>query len=365
MNHLPASFSTASVLSHLSHRRHTRAMASSECQLHINSLPDGILQEVFCYLSLTDRKTAALVCSLWEQEAFSAGLLANVRLCMTNTCGEAFLEVLRNSWRPYRNVVVCDMRLCGTVLCEFVMALLDIFGTTIEEFIMKNACTAAQVKGFAERMPNLRKMVIFVRESEKLSVEPLEFPVLRRLHEVSVWIKRDHGVKSCQLDMLRMAPNVQQLRIQYRFHDEKMFDLLERCANQLRSLHLFAYCYPFPIHTLRFENLIVLKLQGVPQLRNFHRLSHMLRGMRKLKAIHLDYRISTTTLAVVCNSCPKLETLDIRADGLEAGSFDYLSDTPHLQVIIVDLDLDLCMLNNYIFVGVYGAVSPHWIIGTG
>ncbi|XP_029732148.1 uncharacterized protein LOC109408813 [Aedes albopictus] len=307
-------------------------MASSDCHLHINSLSNYVLREIFSYLPLKDRKTAALVCRLWEQEAFSVPLLANVQLCINfKNHREAIQEVMQNCARCYRNVAVWYMYPDSFTT---IVGILDKFGTTIERFTMNDRCTAAQLKELAERMPNLKRMTTGVIVMQDLPNEPLEFPVLSRLHDVGVRFWQDDVLESDQFDVLRMAPNMQRLSISSHAYSKnvRVFEVLERCSNQLRSLYLYMCCDVFPSKELRFEKLAVLKLRLQPYNNNGYRLYQLFQGLKELKAVHLGFIITKSTLAAICHSCPKLETLDIRTDGFEGGALKCLHNLPNLQI---------------------------------
>ncbi|XP_062715849.1 uncharacterized protein LOC134291738 [Aedes albopictus] len=308
-------------------------MASSGCDQNINNLPDGILQEIFSYLHVEDRKTAALVCRLWEKEAFSARLLANVLLRIFHTNCPIKLKVLQNSTRKYRNVRICDNHRCEDTF-EFIVAVLDKFGTTIEGFTINGPHTTAQLKVFANMIPYLKRLKIFVMFS---GTRQNELPVLGMLHEMHVTFSSQED-----LDVLRIAPNVQRLSLINYGHNIRVYEVLELRANQLRSLDLYISDL-YSIDKLRFEKLEVLKLRLL--LSNefeSHRLHNLFKGLRELKAAHLGFSISESTLAVLCSSCPKLNTLEIRAKNLTVDSFKYLNKLKNLQVFMVkDLDMRL------------------------
>lgn len=331
-------------------------MASSDSEQHINSLPNYVLQEIFSYLPLDDRKTVSKVCRRWGQEAFAFRLLANVRLRIS--CHKMFswtttVSVLRNSSREYRNIAftVCGAGMCSNVEYAFIVDVLDQMGTTIEAFTMKRGCSATQLKGFADRMPNLKRMTVYVAEPEMLPVERVEFPVLKCLLALDMEVGKDDIIKCDQFDVLRMAPNLQRLSVVFSGCNEhvRAFEMLKAYEYQLRLLDLSFCFYPLPIDKLRFENLEVLKLRELPQRLNGDALHLMLRGLRELKAAHLGFSITKPTLEVICNSCPKLTTLDIRADGLEVGSFKYLSDLQNLQVMMIEPKCIVRIVTSYVF----------------
>lgn len=312
--------------------------ATSECHQHINSLPIGVLQEIFSYLPLEDRKTAALMCRLWEHEAFSVRLLANVRLRLHHCENPTILKVLQNSSRMYRNIRVCDNLAWGDVLFEFIVTVLDKYGPAIEEFIMAGPCMAAQLKAFVGRMPNLKKLVAFVRVDIALQLEPLKFPILSMLHDVDLEYYGRVCPLSVQYDILDMSPNVQRLTISNNCNDMEMSEILKRYACQLRSLHVTSCFHMFSTDELRFENLVVLKVRVLSHNTDGDRMYHLFRGLRELKAAHLDFFITRATMTAVCDSCPKLETLEINATCLEGELYNYLLKLPNLRVIIIKLN---------------------------
>nr|XP_029731971.1 uncharacterized protein LOC115268091 [Aedes albopictus] len=299
-------------------------------QEHINNLPNGIHQEIFSYLPLEDRKTAALVCRLWEQEAFSVRLLTNVQLCVTCQLMKSWattISVLRNSTRKYRNVIfrLCDGDICSHVEYPLIVDVLNQFGSTIEGFVMKHGCSANRLKRFADRMPNLKSMTAYVTELENLRDEPIKFP-------------EDNILKNQQFDMLRVAPNLQQLRIFFISSKEhvRALEMLKAYANQLKMLDLRVLYAWLPIDELRLEKMEILKLQGGSREFEVHRLHRLLKRLRELKAVHLGINIYQSTLEVISSSCPKLNTLDIRSDYLEVGALKHLNNMPNLQTFMVN-----------------------------
>lgn len=310
-------------------------MASSDCDDHINKLPDGILPEIFSYLPLTDRKTASLVCRLWGQEAFSARVLADVEFVLTYLNQATVLELLRNSTRLYRNVIVYEM---FTDSFKLVVGFLDKFGTTIEGFNLNDSeAKPAQLKAYADMMPNLKRLTTFMTKMEKIPNEPLVFPVLSWLHEVHVRFWTDEALNRYQFDVLRMAPNLQRLHLASTDSNGnvRMFEVLKGCSNQLKSLKLCIFSIEYPRCKLRFDNLEVFKLRG--QIDDVDRLLQLFQGLSELKVLHLNVMIKKSELETICNRCTKLEIMNIETDMLENGSLIYLCNLPNLQVIMIKL----------------------------
>ncbi|EAT43573.1 AAEL005005-PA [Aedes aegypti] len=310
---------------------------------HINNLPDGLLLEIFTYLPLIDRKTASQVCRLWDQEAFSARLMTSVRLrisCTMLNSKARSLELLRNSSRPYRNIMItlCGSGACNDIQYEFIVTVLDLFGKSIESFTMIRGCSAAQFKDFVVRMPGLKHVTAYVTEPDKRPVESLVFPVLGKLREVDLEINNDDVLESGQLDVLGMAPNVTQLGITFDKCDEpvQVIDLLEVCAEQLTSLDLFVPHDRIPIDELQLGKLEVLKLRGRAFSYDNNKLYLLFKGLPALKEVHLDFVVTESALRIVCSNCPKLEKLDIKTDILQEKSFKCLETLSNLQVLIVN-----------------------------
>ncbi|XP_019560394.2 uncharacterized protein LOC109429013 [Aedes albopictus] len=318
-------------------------MASFDWDLtFLNNLPNAVLREIFRYLPVEDRKTASLICRHWEQEAFSVELLADVRLCLSHHTlnnSAKTLFVLCNSWRKYRNVVfrLAPFGMCSYFQYTFIVQLLDMFGQ-IEEFTLRKDCSAELLKEFLNRMPRLKRLTVCLKAPQECSIERLEFPVMHKLREMDISIREDTTLKNQQFDMLRVAPNVQRLRLYFSDPIEhvRAMEMLKAYANQLKMLDLSVLYAWLPIDELQLEKLEILKLQEGSRELEVHRLHRLLERLRELKAVHLGFKISQSTLEVISSSCPKLNTLDIRSDYLEVGALKHLNNMPNLQIFMVN-----------------------------
>ncbi|XP_065088062.1 uncharacterized protein LOC135709604 [Ochlerotatus camptorhynchus] len=311
--------------------------------LHINNLPDGILRDILDYLPLDDRKSASLVCRLWDQEVFSTRLLTTVRLrvsCIMMNHKEKSLEVLQNSCRSYRNLLIslCGSGACSDIQFAFIVDVLDKFGSTVEGFTMIRGCSSVQLRDFVTRMPNLKHLTTYVTEADNRSTERLEFPVLTKLFDFDVEINSDDVFKRGQFAVQQMAPNVELLSLTFDKCDdpEWVFKVLKGYAGQLRSVDIFTPHNRIPIDELQFRRLQVLKLRGRAYSYGDAKLRKLFHGLPLLREAYLDFVISRSMLEIICKNCPQLMTLDIRTESLEERSFQCFEELTNLQVIIVN-----------------------------
>lgn len=256
---------------------------------HISTLPNEITESIMEYLPLKDRKSASLVCRLWNQEAFSRRLQSTVQLKIRSNVDSRSLEVLQNSIRSYRNLCVGirnHSEFDSPQQFQAIKAALDSVASGVERLTKWSYSTLTQLKELITVMPNLKHLTVLVHPVR--GTHNVKLPSLKKLSSLEIVI-----------NPRPIAGN-----------GKKVFPKLQ--VQQLRALK---------ITTFIFDNT---ELNG---------LFHQVLPLRELR---LDCYISRKMLEGICRNCPLLIILGIlRAHHLETGSFQCFEKLTDLQVSLL------------------------------
>ncbi|KXJ77995.1 hypothetical protein RP20_CCG005940 [Aedes albopictus] len=110
---------------------HVRAWQEGQ-RLHINDLPDEMIQAITKYLPIGDRKNLSMVSSLWNGHAFSDANMDYVRLRIKGSAHEhRHRPSLYRSERRYRHLVYSSRNPLNEIDFDMTMYTLMVLGSEI------------------------------------------------------------------------------------------------------------------------------------------------------------------------------------------------------------------------------------------
>ncbi|XP_062540209.1 uncharacterized protein LOC134208162 [Armigeres subalbatus] len=264
------------------------------------NFPLELLDRIFAYLPLSDRKTASLVCRAWNELAFNR-YLSNVVLNVT------FDRQL--VMRKYSSMVLRQYRHVSFSHCNYDMLIdfLDMFGTYLETFHSRGCLIEEQLSKVITRTPNLRHIAVNLTDS--MRTDPgLIFPAVDHLTQLSAHFDNCSGAA-------------------------EWVKLLRQLAPQLTHLELTATNNVIPIEELRFPKVEVLKLGGHVCVTWDSKLQKFFSSFKLLKDVKLEFNISQAVLDVLTGGNPGIEMLHFSYDVLYPDSLRLLSRLKQLRAL--------------------------------
>ncbi|XP_062550367.1 uncharacterized protein LOC134215129 [Armigeres subalbatus] len=293
----------------------------------LTDFPVELLEHIISFLPLSDRKSASLVCRLWNEVAFSRRFLRNVALKLTKSRRRCQCNHLQRSIRRYRNVFISF----GWVTCceyDFVMIteVLDRFGEGLDSFHCMTNLTEEQLWTVMSRAPNLQQLVVGW-DDKAVNQLGLNFPVLKHLTDLG---SLGNVLKIPSLNV----PKLVHLSANFtkRTDAEASMAALHRLGQQLKSLELFSTEYFIPISKLQFPNVRVLKLKGnICEAASDCALGRFFAGFRILKEAKLYFDVKVSVLEIITKTHPEIEKLHFENFPLKLHSFRLLSQLSYLK----------------------------------
>ncbi|XP_062711005.1 uncharacterized protein LOC115267150 [Aedes albopictus] len=302
--------------------------------LSLNDLPVEVLEHIFSYLPLSDRKAVSLVCQVWNEIVFSRRFMKSVALNVIMDWEQSQVHYLRASTRRYRRVFVF---LGPETCCEFdftvIIEILDLFGNDLESFHCMSGFTEEQLWKVMIRAPNLQQLIVGV-DAESLKHER-SFPVLGRLQDLGSLV---NVLQIRGLDM----PKLTQLSANFTTASDALgsIDLLRRLTPQLRNLELFSMEYYFSIDELRCPKVEVLKLAGQICAGNDRAVRSFFGGFQCLRDVRLEFNVTDRILDAITQTCPRIENLHFKSDLLSSDTFQLLERLKSLKTLSIMGSID-------------------------
>lgn len=288
----------------------------------IDDLPEEVVEHIFSFLPVPDRKSASLVCTKWEKLAFCHRLLRNVTLKVQLRLK---CHVLRKSNRRYRNLTIDSLdRLVGSEF-ENLLEILDRFAD-VECFVYLGNLESKHLCMVLNRLPKLQQMMVgrMIREwcpangcriSEQLQATGTLNNVL-------------------QTERL-VVPNLTQLSISFTNSDDGMdtFPILLRLAPQLKNVDLYSTDYCIPLEQLQFPKAEVLKIGGsLCNTDNDCNLRTFFTGFKLLKEVTLESTVKEIALDVLTEACPEIEIFKFEVSSYDPAPIHLLGRLKCLKV---------------------------------
>ncbi|KXJ71496.1 hypothetical protein RP20_CCG020396 [Aedes albopictus] len=299
----------------------------------LKNLPLEVLEQIFSYLPLCDRKSVSLVCRSWNNIVFSRRFLKDVTLNLDATWDRSKVYYLRTSTRRYRNLfvfVISDT--CSPYNFEFIEEILKLFGQELESFQCNTKLSAIQLRNVIECVPNILELIVEV-DATTLNHEQ-NFPAIRRLHRLE---SVNNVLQIRSLDMPKLA----RLKAKFATSLDAMesMDVLRRITPQLRSLELVSKESFSSIDELRCPKVEVLKLSGEIFIGS-DAVRAFFGGFKCLKDVRLDIDVDDVMLGVIIRACPGIENLHFKNQYFESDTFQLLERLENLKTLSIDGSID-------------------------
>ncbi|XP_021694421.1 uncharacterized protein LOC110674673 [Aedes aegypti] len=294
----------------------------------ISDLPVELLQHIFSFLPLSDRKSASLVCHLWEEVAFGVRLMRNVALEIRVWCNLQ-LTYLRRSSRRYRNVFVhLDPVNRRESHIKFVLEVLDLLGAHLESFQCLAVLRVEQLLHIVIRLPNLQHLVVGL-DASTLTRQKLDFPAMKKLRFLGS-LTNVLQIKSLNVPKLTDINVVFTSSVEGR----ESIPILQRLASQLKKVELFSVGYFTPIEELRFPNAELLNIGGrFCEAGSESALRAFFSGFSVLKDVKLDFAVSELVLDLITKACPGIESLHLKIRQFGPDSFRWMERLKCLKTL--------------------------------
>ncbi|XP_062549024.1 uncharacterized protein LOC134213729 [Armigeres subalbatus] len=293
----------------------------------MNNLPLELLDRIFSYLPLSDRKSSSLVCRLWSEQVFSGRFLRNIELKLIMGWGES--ERLRKTARRYRNVFI--LAPFALESCEynfgFIVKVLDELGADLESFHCVINFTEEQLWYLIIRAPNLKQLIVGM-DSRTLSQQNYSLPELRYLRSSGPLANVFQIKCPSSYSLSTFCTNFTE-----RSNVNNSIMLLRRLAPDLKSLQLYSKRYYIPIEELQFPNVEVLRLGGRICKTGDGALRTFFGGFKLLKDVNLGFNVKEHVLDMITNICPGIVKLHLENDVLKPGHFRSLERLKCLKTL--------------------------------
>ncbi|XP_062548766.1 uncharacterized protein LOC134213585 [Armigeres subalbatus] len=271
---------------------------SAECPPML-ALPVEVLEHIFSFLRLNDRKAASLVCHLWNELAFSRRFMGNVRLRLFDYSRQG--SYLRKSSRQYRNLITEE-------LTESITCFWELYVERLESFESGQYLYEDQLWDLLKRAPKLRQLSAeSVVKTKTLNPEwsNLCFPAMNHLQE---------------------------MRILSEFVPVTVVAMLHSLAPQLKSLCLAREVCTHIID-LQFPLVEVLELVGLYYKKQS--IAKFLCGFKSLKEIYMKCSVLNSELDAITNTYPNITKLCLTTTNLNPNAFCFLERLKSLKTLSV------------------------------
>ncbi|KXJ68765.1 hypothetical protein RP20_CCG001801 [Aedes albopictus] len=258
----------------------------------INDLPEEVLEHIFSFLPLLDRKSASLVCTTWEKLAFCRRFLRKVVFQI-----ESQETVLYKSKRRYSNMsVIFDKHVVHNhFFYKHLFKLLELFATDVESLHCKGYVSTNRLCMMVNRLPKLQQWTV---ESEVMNwYRGPRFPVVTQLSAPG----------SLNNELQIETPNLTQLSIRF-INSANGWDptaVLRQLAPQLKKVELYSTVRSIPLEQLQFPKAEVLKIGGcLCATDNDSDLRTFFAGFRILREVRLESVVKEIAIDLITKACP-------------------------------------------------------------
>ncbi|KAL9698270.1 hypothetical protein quinque_001711 [Culex quinquefasciatus] len=326
-------------------------------------LPSEMLEHVFGFLPLHDRKSVSLVCRTWCALAFSRRFMRHLTLRLVDweNFRASKYDVLRSSARRYRHIMAFfGPKECPEAQFELLLNLVDRFGRELDSLFCLTMFKANQLQQIVEKTPNVQQLVVGLSSVEGKSERT--FPVLRRLKDLG---SLNHMLQCSALDVPRFAPNLEQLTVNFTSSEnivtaqknffkqftnlrevsfdcniqDVVLDTLTRACPELKVLHMKStelgeksLCYLNRLKCLKHLGIsgklnsnLLIDCKPLPTVETFHlhmyesdndqaifqRFTQLLPNTKQLKITFDEKFTIRNTLLSACKPFAKLQRLEI------------------------------------------------------
>ncbi|XP_055601226.1 F-box/LRR-repeat protein 7-like [Uranotaenia lowii] len=300
---------------------------------HINQFPNEILDEIFAFLTLKDRKSVSLVCHRWNKLAFAPLYMREVLLNMVRyNYKESDFEVLKKSERIYKNIR------CS----KFSINHLLFLGPNLESVSCKDGLYKCQLRPILQCSPKLRELKVSLRQSDKIDNDTM--PVMEQLTSLRLNANK-WSIKGFEIS--EIFPKVTRMDICISCEGEytTLLKVLPHFGPQLQCLQISGdfSLRGIPFNQMPFPQLESFILSDYSResetemefdtFRNFFVQLTNLRSFDMIPPILDEY------LQEITYNCKKLQELRINVNFLRDSAFASLAQLAHLKTLSIDGEL--------------------------
>nr|XP_019564932.2 uncharacterized protein LOC109433010 [Aedes albopictus]XP_019564933.2 uncharacterized protein LOC109433010 [Aedes albopictus]XP_029734243.1 uncharacterized protein LOC109433010 [Aedes albopictus] len=320
-------------------------------RLHINDLPEEVIQVITNYLPLSDRKNLSMVSPPWDRHAFSHGNMDDIKLRIRGPGIEhRDLQSLYKTGRRFRHLSYFSGDPSGEIDFAMLMRVFTVLGPSIQSIILTNRCTLRQLKELVIKLPRLQILSVGVvlAGDESLS----DFPDMQNLREL--YMSSNTSFESC-LMASRAAPRIRTLSLNLNARVdtiEHSLTFIGHYQQQLESLHLDAPRAGMLLNQLSLRQLHTLELSNIYCNRDARELCILFQNLPVLRVALLRFTVTNQVLDVICNNCAGLYKLRFMVEELVGNAFRLLVNLNRLRELLIDdrikgyMILDCPPLNN-------------------
>nr|XP_029725580.1 uncharacterized protein LOC109426677 [Aedes albopictus] len=265
----------------------------------IGDLPVEVLEHIFSFLPLSDRKSASLVCQQWEKLTFSRRFLGNVKLELRLWCKSQQTFLLRSS-RRYRHLSGFMDVYVGKESCfKYMLEIVDLFGQDVESLQCQGHFTTDQLFLVLSRLPNLQQLIVELHRWN----QSIKLPTLLQLQAMGL-LNNVLEIESLDVPMVTQLSIV----IGSAAEGKDSMPVLKRLAPHLKHVDLNSNECFIPVEQLQFPKAEALRIGRtlfVAQI-DLH-LKTFFAGFKLLKEVVLDCHVEEITLDTITKACPGIE----------------------------------------------------------
>ncbi|XP_055603694.1 uncharacterized protein LOC129751926 [Uranotaenia lowii] len=292
----------------------------STVPLHINQFPNEIMEHIFGYLNLEERKYASLVCHRWNLLAFGPHLLSEVVLQLTRPA----LEELKQTNRSYRNINCRNL--------HFLTNYLPFLGPNLEGFQCKESIFRHQLREILKLAPNLKSLNIKAYYDNRVDSEPM--PVMNKLVDLNIrgdlWFSEGFQTEEIFPNLSRMSVDFSTL-----VGNTRVYEVLKNFSFQLKYLSFDKYDKaPVAFDQSCFPHLNSIRMNAAPgELRLKSFFSQFVNS--NLTNAHIDCALEDDILEAIAKICDKLEKLHVNVFLIRGPGFASLVQLANLKYLAI------------------------------
>ncbi|XP_053698460.1 uncharacterized protein LOC128745411 [Sabethes cyaneus] len=312
----------------------------------IGDLPEEMLDKIFTYLSLEDRKAVSRVCLHWSRLALrrmNFQLAIDVR---RNKLERTYLRVLLASNRRYRHLwLYFGSRQDKS---DLMLVILRRFADSLETLKIMSDSTIALRLDFLSHVieicRNLRTLHLQSVLFQHHDGSEITFGVLPKLDRLYL---RSNLLEFDDVPIEKMTPNITSLFVMISYVSPRPIEFLRHFSPRLKQLEIrFLTDDHFNAFSrLGFPQLEQLSLSSADSLLEGSRLTsyvEFFNDLSHLVELTLQYEISTPVLGSVVKCCKNLQSLCLNTEELLDEHFALIGELKYLKALrLMSANIDI------------------------
>ncbi|XP_062554283.1 uncharacterized protein LOC134219555 [Armigeres subalbatus] len=304
--------------------------------VRLSKFPVEIVDHIFSFLPLPDRKSASLVCRLWNELAFDDRYMRHVVINFSGWESSNKISYLRKSSRRYRNILAyLGRELHREIFFDIIIEVLDHIGSELRSFHCMALMSEKQLWSVISRVPKLEQLIVGFYTSSSRQQECF-FPELKNLKDLRL-LENVHQIQSLNIPALTQFSG----NFSDSWDAKESLAALRRMAPQLKRLELQSSENFIPIDELQFPNVEKLELSGqIYQDASNSALRALFSGFKCLKEVDLIFNTEQLVLDIITKECPGIEKLHFENHPLNPNSFSLLERLKRLETLSLVVSID-------------------------